>query len=38
MYFPHQLYFFQCNVACETRLTENGLLPERNLRMVSLLY
>ena len=25
-------------MACETRLTENGVPPERNLRMVSLIY
>ena len=35
MSFPQQLYFFSIVVACETRLTENSIPPEPNMRMVS---
>ena len=35
MSFPQQMYYFQyILVAWETRLTENGIPPEPNLRMV----
>ena len=33
--FPNSYTFFSIIVAYETRLTENGLPPERNLRMVN---
>ena len=36
-YFPQQLYYFQHNSACETRITENGIPPEPNLCKLDIL-